>query len=81
MTKSIITTEVDFKPPTVVQKLTPAQVSLKTLNDAIALTDPKMQMEIKYVEERLHFLLVRYGEAAIYALMRANLQVTVQAGN
>lgn len=64
-----------------VEKITPAQLSLKTLNDAIALTEPKMQMEIKYVEERLHFLLSRYGEAAIYALMRANLQVTVEAGN
>lgn len=61
-------------------KLTPAQLSLKDLNDAIAQTDPKLQMEIKYVEERLHFLLNRYGDAAVYALMRANLQVTVQAG-
>lgn len=76
---------VNFPPkqakPTVVEALSPAQVSLKRINDAIAATDPKFQMEIKYVEERLHFLLQRYGEPAIYALMRASLQITTDNGN
>lgn len=59
---------------------TPAEISLATLNTAISQADPKLQMEIRYVEERLHFLLQRYGDAAIYALMRANLQVTIEKG-
>lgn len=59
---------------------TPAQVSLEELKAAIANTDPKFQMEVKYVEERLHFLLIRYGEPAIYALMKANLQVSIDKG-
>lgn len=65
----------------VLEVLTPAQVSLKNLNEAIAATDPKFQMEIRYVQERLQFLLQRYGEPAIYALMRANLQITIDKGN
>lgn len=65
--------------PVVVNK-TPAQYSLEALNAAIAAAEPAVQVEIKYVEDRLQYLLAKHGNAGIYALMRANLKIAIEKG-
>lgn len=65
--------------PLVVVK-TPAQYSLEALNAAIAEAEPTVQVEIKYVEDRLQYLLAKHGNAAIYALMRQNLKIAIEKG-
>lgn len=64
----------------VVENQTNAQRSLALLDDAIALADPSIQVEIKYVEERLNFLLARHTVAADYAIMRAALKCSIDKG-
>lgn len=72
--------EQNNQPDPVVVNKTPAQHSLDAVKAALLTTDPKFQMEVKYVEERLNFLLAKHGEPAIYALMMANLRVTIEKG-
>jgi hypothetical protein len=57
-----------------------AQLSLKALNAVIDAADPAVQIEVKYVEDRLQYLLAKHGNAGVYALMRANLKVAIDNG-
>lgn len=63
-----------------VMNKTSAQLSLAALDSVILAADPAVQIEVKYVEERLSYLLAKHGNAAVYALMRANLKVAIDNG-
>lgn len=64
----------------VVENQTHAQLSLAKLNSAISDAGPEFEMEVKYVEERLQYLLASRGVAAEYALMRTNFKIAVDKG-
>ena len=59
---------------------TKAQLSYQKLNRAIAELPVIEQDEILYVEERIHFLIAKYGSSANLAIMKIALQTAVDKG-
>jgi predicted nucleic acid-binding protein len=57
-----------------------AKFSLAALDAVILAAEPAVQIEVKYVEDRLSYLLAKHGNAAVYALMRANLKIAIDNG-